>query len=289
LQASYFGSHGINQLGQIVDNTALVPGTDAYQNRQKYPDFPPYVNNGYNKFPSWYHGLSVELRKRTSRHTSFLLAYTWSKSLDIMDSLIVGNTYPFAQPTRFNISDFKGPASFDVRHRLTASYAAEIPVKTASKAVNAIIANWNLAGIFTVDTGSPYYVLLQADNANIGSVGGRLTSEPNLVCDPVSSNPTLDRWFNTSCYQIPPFGTQGHAGKHALYSDGLFSHDFTLSKRWPFKETRSFEFRSEFFNIFNNHTFAAPGYTIDAPSSYGKVSGVRQPGRQIQLGLKIHF
>ena len=203
VQASYFGSHGVHQLGQIVDNTAEVSGTDAYQNRQKYPEFPPYVNNGFNEFPSWYDGLSLELRKKTSHHVSYLVAYTWSKTLDIMDSLIVGTNYPFAQPTRFNIGDFKGPASFDVRHRLTASYAWEIPVKTGNKLADALVADWTLAGVATVDSGSPYYVLLQADNANIGSVGGRLTSEPNLVCNPTLSHPTIDEWFNTSCYSIP--------------------------------------------------------------------------------------
>ena len=289
LQASYFGSHGINQLGQIVDNTAVVPGTDAYQNRQKYPDFPPYVNNGFNGFPSWYNGLSVEMRKTTSHNISYLVAYTWSKTLDIMDSLIVGINYPFAQPTRFTIRDFKGPASFDVTHRLTASYAWEIPVNTKNKLANAIVANWTFSGVATIDSGSPYYVLLESDNANIGSVGGRLTSQPDLVCNPVLSNPTIDRWFDTSCYKIPPFGTQGHAGKHGLYTDGMFNTDFAFAKRWPFKETRGFEFRAEFYNGFNNHTFGKPGYTIDAPSSYGKVSSVRQGGRQIQFGLKLHF
>ena len=69
----------------------------------------------------------------------------------------------------------------------------------------------------------------------------------------------------------------------------MFNHDFTLSKRWPFRETRSVEFRGEFFNSFNGHTFDKPGYTIDVPSSYGKISSVRQGGRQIQLGLKLHF
>ncbi|MBZ5564902.1 MAG: TonB-dependent receptor, partial [Acidobacteriia bacterium] len=162
LQASYFGSHGVHQSSQIVDNTALVPGTDAYQNRQKYPDFPPYVNNGFNMFPSWYDGLSLEMRKTTSHHISYLIAYTWSKSLDIMDSLIVGSTYPFAQPTRFTISDFKGPASFDVTHRLTATYAWEIPAKTGNKLADAVVANWSFSGVATIDSGSPYYVLLES-------------------------------------------------------------------------------------------------------------------------------
>jgi len=290
MQVSYVGSHGVHQLGQIVDNTAVYPGTDAYQNRQLYPDFPPYVNNGYNQFPSWYDGLSVELRKKTSHNVSFLVSYTWSKTIDIMDSLIVGSTYPFAQPTRFTISDFKGPASYDVTHRLAASYAWAIPGRTGNKLADSALANWELSGVATVDTGSPYYVLLQADNANIGSVGGRLTSQPDLVCNPNNiSTRTVNMWFNTSCYTIPPFGTQGDAGKHGLYSDGMFNWDMAVSKRWPFKETRSFEFRAEFFNTFNNSTFAAPGYTIDVPSSYGKISGTRQGGRQIQFGLKLHF
>lgn len=289
LQASYFGSHGYNQLGQIVDNIAEVPGTDHFRNRQKYPDFPPYVNNGFNGFESWYDGGSLEFRKTHSHGISYLVAYTWSKTIDIMDSLIVGSTFPFAQPTRFTIDDYKGPASFDVTHRMTASYTWELPVKVKNKVAKAVVGDWSFSGVVTVDTGSPYYVLLAADNANVGSVGGRLTSQPNLRCNPTLSNPTIQRWFDTSCYVIPPFGTQGSAGKHALYSDGMFNSDFTLSKRWPFLESKSVEFRAEFFNGFNNHTFAAPGYTLDAPAQLGRINSVRQTGRQIQLGLKVHF
>ncbi|MGH9398648.1 MAG: carboxypeptidase regulatory-like domain-containing protein [Terriglobia bacterium] len=289
LQTAYFGSHGIDMSGQIVDNTAATPGTNNFQLRQRWPGFPPYVNNGFNQFPSYYDGLSVELRKQYSHSLSFLVAYTWSKAIDVSDSLVASNYYPFIQPTRFNIREFTGPAGYDVTHRLSASYVWDIPGKTGSKVADALMAGWSLSGIATFDSGTPYFVVLNADNANIGSVPGRSTSLPNLVGNPVLSNPTIGEWFNTSAYQIPPFGTQGNAGKHALYSDGLANFDFSLSKKWPFKENKSLDIRGDFFNGFNQHSFGAPNFVADDPSTFGQVTQVRQGGRQIQVSVELHF
>ena len=55
LEASYVGSHGLKLPSQIIDNTASTPGTDPYQNRQRWPDFPPYVENNYHENSSRYH------------------------------------------------------------------------------------------------------------------------------------------------------------------------------------------------------------------------------------------
>lgn len=287
-QTAYFGSHGLKQTGQILDNTAVVPGLGNYQDRQRWPDFPPYVNNGFNVFPSWYHGLSVMLRKTYSQNHSFLVSYTWSKTESMMDSLVAANFFPFIQPTRFNIKDFKGPAGFDVTHRLSASYTWNIPGKTENKLADAVVANWAFSGIASYDSGPPFFVVLESDNANIGSFGGRSTSLPNLVSDPILSNKTPQQWFNTSAYQIPPYGTQGNAGKHGIYSDGMTNFNLALSKRWPFKETRYFEFRAEAFNAFNQHSFGTPQFIIDAPA-FGTINTVRQGGRQMQFALKLHF
>jgi hypothetical protein len=109
------------------------------------------------------------------------------------------------------------------------------------------------------------------------------------VGNPILPRRTIQEWFNTNAYQIPPFGTQGDAGKHALYSDGMNNFDLALYKRWPFKETRDFEIRGEFFNGFNNHSFSPPGYVEDQPASFGVIGGVRQGGRQMQVALKLHF
>ena len=113
---------------------------------------------------------------------------------------------------------------------------------------------------------------------------------PNLVGDPKAiSQKTPQQWFNTSAFAIPPSYTFGNAGRNILRSDGLSTWNFTTSKQWRFLESRSFEFRAEFYNLLNHTTFAYPGFIIDSPSSFGKLSSTRNSGRNIQFGVKIRF
>jgi carboxypeptidase family protein/TonB-dependent receptor-like protein len=293
-EAAYFGSHGVKLDGHIVDNTAIVPGTDPYQNRQRWPNFPPYTENEYNEFSSRYDGLSLKLQKRASKNLTFLIDYTWSKTLDNVDSLVSADNLAHRAntrvlPTRFNGNAFWGPAGFDVRNLFNASYSYEIPAKSKDKWTNAAIAHWSLSGIVSADGGVPYVVYLPHDNENIGTSGHRTTEFPNLVGDPNSiTQRTVNMWFNTAAYQIPAFGTRGNAGKHALYSEPEVNWDSAIFKRWPFGETRDVEFRGEFFNFLNGHTFDPPGAAIGTPQ-FGKISATRQNGRQVQLALKVHF
>jgi hypothetical protein len=90
LQVAYFGLHGVKLSGQIIDNSAVVPGTDNYQDRQQWPQFPPYVLNEYNEMPSSYEGGSLKVEQRYSKNLSFLVSYTYSKAIDILDSLEAG-------------------------------------------------------------------------------------------------------------------------------------------------------------------------------------------------------
>jgi Carboxypeptidase regulatory-like domain len=294
-EAAYFGSHGVKILGQVLDNLAPVPGTGPVSLRVPNPNFPPYVNNGFDEFMSWYDGLSLKVRKEYSSNLFFLVAYTWSKTLDQEDSLGNGNIYgqPGTNPTRFNMGLFQGPAGYNITQRLSASYVYNIPGQTRSRLANAAIAHWQVGGIISVDSGLPYFMYLTTDNENIGvaSFGSpRYTEFPNLVCNPNTGfTQSLQQWFNRSCYQLPSYGTRGDAGRHALYSDGLANWDANISKQWPFGENKHVEFRGEFFNFLNGHTFDPPR-VLFATAQFGKVSATtRQPGRQIQFSLKIHF
>jgi hypothetical protein len=294
-EADYFGSHGVKLLGQVLDNVASVPGITPLAQRVAYPNFAPFVNNGYNEYMSWYHGLVVKLEKRYSNNLSFLLSYTWSKALDETDGLGDGGIYgqPTANPTRYNIAQFKGPAGYDMRQRVSASYSYDIPGRTGNRLLDAILAHWQTSGIVSADTGIPYYVYLTTDNENIGvaSFGSpRYTEFPNLVCNPYGGfRSTVAAWFNTSCYQLPPYGTAGDAGRHALYSQGLLNWDASVNKQWPLSENKQVQFRAEFFNLANAATFDPPGILFGT-SGFGKISSTaRQPGRQIQFALKFHF
>ncbi len=292
LEASYVGSHGVKLPSQIVDNTAATPGTDPYQDRQRWPNFPPYVENNYHENSSESNVLSVKLDKRTSHNLSLLVDFTWLKTLDNTDDLASSTTainpINAANATRYNLGSFWGPAGFDIQTIFNASYIYQIPFTMQSKWANAALAHWELSGTVAADGGAPYFVAIDGDNENIGSVG-RLDEFPNLIGNPNAiSHRTATVWFNTAAYQMPAYGTAGDAGKHALFSDPLLNWNSAFTKRWPFGETKSVEFRAEFFNFLNQSTFFAPQSLIN-DANFGVVNQTRQNGRQIQFALKLHF
>ena len=131
-------------------------------------------------------------------------------------------------------------------------------------------------------------MFLAGDNENIGSAG-RLTEFPNILCDPnQGSTRTVTQWINTACFATPAFGTLGSGNKHAYYSDPLVNWDASIAKQWPFGEGRRVEFRTEFFDLPNSHTFDPPWSEYPDPT-FGVVSGTRQGGRNVQFALKIHW
>jgi hypothetical protein len=291
-EASYVGSHGVKLPSQIIDNTAAYPGTDPYQNRQRWPQFPPYIFNNFHENSSRYNGLSMKLDKRTSRNLSFLVDFTWQKALDNVDSTrscdALTGACNGANPTRYNLGAFWGDAGFDIEKIFNASYVYEIPFNSRSKWGNAVLAHWELSGDIAADSGTPYFVYIDGDNENIG-YAGRFQEFPNLVGDPNAiSRRTSTQWFNTAAYQMPAFGAAGDAGRHGLFSDPLFNWDSAFIKRWPFGESRSVEFRAEFFDFLNLSTFAPPGSEVN-DSNFGLVNSTRQGGRTIQFALKLHF
>jgi hypothetical protein len=291
-EANYVGNHGVKLGGQILDNVATRPGTDSYTNRQPWPNFAPFVNNGYNGFSSWYDGLTLQLDWRASRNLTFLTNYAYQKTLDQVDQIENGNLFGMQQvnPTLYNLREFKGPASYSVGQVFHGSYIYAIPAHTDNRWLNAVVANWEHSGIVTADTGNPVFSVLTSDNENIGSAGGILTEFPNLVCNPSKGFQwSLSEAVNTSCYQLPAFGTAGNAGRHAIYGQGLRNWDAALTKRWPFAEKYSVALRADFFNLLNEHTFDPPNLNFGT-SQFGTISTTsRQGGRQIQFSLKLHF
>jgi hypothetical protein len=290
-EAAYFGSHGLKLVGQIVDNTAVVPGPGAISARQKNPQFPPYVDNGFNVFPSWYDGMSLKLTKRTSFGLTLLVSYTWSKTLDVSDNLsnasLGGN--PTSNATRFNLAANKGVAGFDIPQNFVTSFVYSIPGKTGNAVLNGLVSGWNLSGIVTRYSGLPYSVFLGTDVANIGTVSGRYTQYPLLVGDPNAiAHRTPQQWFNTAAFAQPAQYTFGNAGRNILRTDILNNVNFSLFKRFPFLERRDVELRADFFDLPNHTNFGYPSDMVGT-SQFGKVSNTRNSGRLVQLALKVHF
>ena len=121
------------------------------------------------------------------------------------------------------------------------------------------------------------------DNANIGA-----TSWPNRVCDGRKANPTVQSWFDQSCFPTPALYTFGNAGRNPLYGPGVDNVDFALHRFFPIplRESLKLEFRGEFFNFFNHPEFGMPAVNLNLPTT-GQITTTSIPNRQVQFALKL--
>ena len=69
---------------------------------------------------------------------------------------------------------------------------------------------------------------------------------------------------------------------------GFVDFDFSLLKEIPFAEHRLVQLRGEFFNALNRPNFTIPnGSRGSAP--FGQISSTINPGRFIQIGLRVVY
>ena len=156
--------------------------------------------------------------------------------------------------------------------------------------VNYIVGDWTLYWIAKMDSGryfSPSFA--GSDPSNTNTVGGL----PDRVCNGniPSGERAVNRWFDSSCFAVPPRGRFGNSGNNVLEGPGLYTHDITLAKTIPIRERLRFTFMAAAINVLNHTNFNNPSSNISVPGSSGVISATRGdgPARQIMLRGRIEF
>jgi hypothetical protein len=151
--------------------------------------------------------------------------------------------------------------------------------------VNKIVGGWQLSGILTVQSGSPFNVSVAGDVANCGC-----TSRPNRVADGnlPSGQRGVNGWFDVAAFTVPAPFTYGNAGRNVLIGPGLQNLDTALFKNLRIRERSTLEFRWELFNALNHANFGFPSAAINVPATAGKIFSA-SAARQMQFGLKFLF
>jgi hypothetical protein len=146
--------------------------------------------------------------------------------------------------------------------------------------------------------GSSFPALPVGFVAMVNTPGGgasRNIRRPDLISgvDPFLNN---DRNFiNPAAFATPAPGTFGNFPRNELSGPNFWQADMIFTKRFRFTETMNFEFRTEFFNIFNHTNFVNPSTTLNnaLPSlSFTTTTGVFsastsnvvQPGQSFTQG-----
>jgi hypothetical protein len=231
-----------------------------------------------------HNALLLKFNRRLANRFSFANSYTLGRTYDY-------NSDNDGTVTLLNVYDQEydwGPAQYDVRHNFSSSWIYELPV-----ARDQWYGGWNLSGILYLRSGLPF-TITQTQGVQSTGTGNR----PNQVCDGSISNPTIDRWFDTSCWvAVPdPTGTYGNTPRNNMRGPGQFNIDASLIKLTRIGRVET-EFRLEAFNLLNHPQFVNPNGTL-GNAAFGQINQMlSNPAcslcgtteRQIQIGVKAKF
>jgi hypothetical protein len=279
VRVAYVGSRTTHGSRSVELNPAVyAPGattatTDARRTFQPYGSISQMAKDGLAN----YNSLQTSVNKRLSHGFTVQGNYTWSKSIDYTTIL------PWYFPNGRNY----GPSAFDHTHRWVASYVWQAPNITHSRVAGTLLNGWQLTGIAQYQTGKPNTIGSGVDNSltNLGNDRAILTGVSQARPDGV--DPTLE-WFNQAAFAVNPIGTFGTVGKSTIRSPSTFNWDMGLFKNFRIKERYSLQFRSEFFNIFNNTQLLDPGTSVNSTASFGRILSANDP-RIMQFSLKFTY
>jgi hypothetical protein len=162
-----------------------------------------------------------------------------------------------------------------------------------------ILTHWQASGIGVVQSGSPLTIL----DSNAGLVYGNFE---NRAASP-SSNPqtsgsmfdrVLGHYLDAGAFPSAPIAPGGVTSSDTDFGNsstgflrGPFQRnlDFAVERTIAITESKSFHFRTEFFNITNTTNFSNPNTSLSSGQVFGTITGTANNPRIIQFAGKFSF
>ncbi len=303
LDVGYVGSKGTKLIVTFEDLNrpiALVdprtPGLASLNARRPNQDFQRNVRSDKSVGNSTYHALQVKAERRMASGLTFLTAYTWSHSISGPSDIggqVGGGSFIGSPQDVYNHANERSTSGFDLRHRFVTTFLYELPFFKGSRGLTrAMLGGWQVSTIVTLQGGYPAPALANRDTTGTG-----VQSRPDQVAGQNGNldgdERSWDRWFNTSAFQVAPFGRFGTSSRtDSIRLPGIINQDFSMNKSFQIRERMRFQLRTEVFNLFNHYN-PEPG-SVDRnvfSQNYGRVGGGVQgiTTRVIQLAGKFYF
>jgi hypothetical protein len=238
--------------------------------------------------------------------------YTYSKTLDNLSTTFSesSNNFNLGFLDPFNPDVDYGFADFDIRHRFVTSFTWGVPtVRDARGMFKHVLGGWELTGIFTARTGTPFSVFdctnsIFAEspcirvlangpldfNPSVSRDNPNIAGQPNRYQFVDLSGLTPGTFVNpiTGSNDPGPFPSNMTA-RNAFRGPGLWNFDGGLYKNFKFNERVNLQLRLEAYNVFNHaNAFVIYGFPENEISN-GAVPAFYDGRRQLQLAGKIIF
>jgi hypothetical protein len=267
-------------------------GATAAQALRPWPQYGD-VDNPINPIGSVsYNGLQSSLQKRFTQGLTFLLSYTYSKTIGNVDSnsgpsagaenaIFAGS---FAQDY-YNPHGERSVTSSDIPHVVSLSYTYELPFGKNKHflnhggAVNTVVGGWSVSGIHQYQSGRPIHIEYDAFGPSnpFFAAGDGFSFRPNIVPNQPFKNPSYRKscshptagtgrnpcqfYINPAAFSLPAPGEFGNAPNliSALRMPAYINEDLSISKRTTIHENLGLQFQANFFNALNRTIFSSGG------------------------------
>jgi hypothetical protein len=246
------------------------PGQLVQQALLEFPQFLGTENgNTLNNFEtsgvSIYSALQAQLQKRFTDGLSFLLSYTFSRTMSNSD-----HGFSTGSPdalNKFNQRAEWAVSTGDQPHVLVLSGVYELPFGAGKPFLSGgnsfisreVIGGWQVSGIFEYQSGQPFGIT--ASGTPLATGGNRANVVPGA---PIHLNfknyyngtPVL----NTAAYTDPGRTAVGDAARNQSNLRNPFqsTENVSLAKKFSFSEGVQAELRMEYFNILNRMQVCGP-------------------------------
>ena len=280
LESAFVGNRGVKWLTSRIGNP--VNRFTGIRPNPGFSNFDYWDNSDSTRYLSW----QTSLRHRYSRNLSANLHYTWAKQT----AYGAGDTGWVGSGTQdfFDLRSNRGLANQDVQHVFVSDIVYDLPEfsGTDNSLARGVLGGWQVSAIYTGQTALP--VNLRQPTAISGSRPDYVGGSPTLG----NARATL-QYLNPDAFAEVPETTVGAAervgnlGRNALRGHGLINIDFSLGKNFAITESSRFQFRADFFNVFNHTNLSSLEGNIES-SNFGRFRGTRG-AREIQLNAKIVF
>jgi hypothetical protein len=273
-----------------------------------------YGNSDYN-------GLQTEVTHRFAHGVQFQGSYVYSKVLSDSDGTGQTDFEPFLDNNNAKL-ERRRAAGYDITHQIKANFYYEFPfgkghaLNFSNPVASKIISGWNMAGIWTLQSGTPFSVYSSRGTLNrAGRSSGTNTADSSLTLPQFDQlfqtykngngvwffpqanlNPTNGQavaadgaaLFNGQVFTQPGAGTLGGLQRNMFSGPWDWNMDFKMAKMTHISERVAAELRMDVQNVFNHDTWSVGDQTLTS-STFGKITGNFYGRRELQFGLYLTF
>jgi outer membrane receptor protein involved in Fe transport len=310
-QVGYVGSRQIriNQIlnlnaGQILGAAQL--GQPFFVRFGRTANTELLTNPGTNK----YDALQATLLRRFSQGVQVQAAYTWSKVIGICCDALADNPPQIQALQYFNLN--RAVLSFDRTQVFSGSFVVEAPFGRGKRYLNsggvgsAIAGGWQINGLLSLYSGSPFTVSAAATSLNIVTGSNQRADQIKPTVAKLGFTGPGESFFDPLAFAPVTAVRFGTAGFNSLRGPGVANFDFSVFRQFRFSERWSMQFRAEVFNLTNTPHFSNPGANVNnlqlnadgsirSLGGFSSVTGIRNTGREgldervFRFGLRVAF